>query len=81
MPIASITSALRSEPSAYCWAAIAERLASVSGGLVLRSLSHASPTCTSAPATAAQPSTGLARNRMSMNTSEIGDSMSAPSTG
>jgi hypothetical protein len=40
MPIDSITCALRSEPSAYCCAAMAERLAATNEGWVFFSLSH-----------------------------------------
>ena len=60
---------------------MADLLAFTKGGLVLRSLSHANSTCTMAPATAAQPNTGLAKNRITMKTSETGASMTAPTTG
>jgi hypothetical protein len=80
MPMDSMTSALRSEPSAYCCAAIAVRLAADSGGCVLRSVSQAMPTCTSAPTTADQPSTGLMAKIRMAKTMEAGASMSAVST-
>ena len=81
MPMDSITSALRSEPSAYCCAPMEARLACASGGCELRSLSQATPVCTMAPATADQPSTGLMAKISTMNTSATGASMIATSTG
>ena len=81
MPIDSITSALRSVPSAYCCAAMALRLASISTGLVLRSLNQATRVCSNANTSADQPSTGLIKNSSTTITSATGASISASSAG
>ena len=81
MPMDSITSALRNVPSAYCWAEIALRLACIKGGLVLRSLNHATAVCKMANATADHPSTGLIRNSSTIITSAMGASIMASSAG
>ena len=81
MPMDSITWALRKEPSAYCCASIAIRLACISGGLVARSLSQATSVITQANAIEVQPSAGLMRNSSTSITTDTGDSISPSSTG
>ncbi|MNE66573.1 hypothetical protein D3C80_1621290 [compost metagenome] len=81
MPMAAMTSALRRLPSAYCWAAIALRLACISTGLVRRSLSQVTATCSRANTRADQPSTGLMRNSSTIITRAIGASIKASSAG
>ena len=81
MPMDSITWALRSEPSAYCWAAMALRLASISVGLVLRSLNQPTTVSTRANTSDTQPSTGLIKNSSTAHTSATGTSIMASSAG
>ena len=77
MPMDSMTCALRSEPSAYCCAAMAARLAATSGGCVFCSFSQPMNTCANAPMTEAQPSMGLMANTSARNTSDTGASIAA----
>ena len=60
---------------------MALRLASMMCGVVPRSFKTPTSTCSTAPSTANQPSHGLIKNSSAMNTSEMGDSITAPTTG
>ena len=81
IPIDSITCALRSVPSAYCWAAMALRLAANKGGWVLRSFNQPTKVTKIAATTADQPSTGLMAKIKIRKVSATGASINASTTG
>ena len=81
IPIDSITCALRRVPSAYCWAAMALRLAANKGGWVLRSFNQPTKVTNIAATTDDQPSTGLIAKIRIRKVSATGASISAGTTG